>query len=182
MCACTIENAVSYIRSLARQPTLLAGGNSEAGELRGVVLKLSRTLYEGPKLGVKVKKKSKAAVCSPALFLGETAKPTLGLRAVVGGPSQRHTFGCLESYLDVVAKCYYDDRATGAGSHPESHPETERADLFLQRKTVLGKLSSMWRRRSPIDTWAPLEIALFESAICVHGKGKQAKIFLILAV
>ena len=165
-----IENTLSYIRLLARQPTLLAGDNIETGDLRNVVLLLSRALYKGPKLGVKAKKKSKAAVCSPALFLGGVPKVALGPRAIVGGPSQKHTFGCFESYLDVVAKCYYDDPVATAAPHSEE----ERADLFLQRKTVLGKLSNLWRRRSPIDTWAPLEIALFESAICVHGKGKYA--------
>ena len=164
----TIERAMAYIRSLARQPTMVAGDN-DTSEMRSVVLMLSKALYKGPKLGVKAKKKSKAAVCSPVLFLGGVAKPALGPRAVAGGPSQRHTFGCLESYLDVVAECYYGDSIVTAAT---PHPEQERADLFLQRKSVLGKLSSMWRRRSPIDTWAPLEVALFESSICIHGKGE----------
>ena len=59
--------------------------------------------------------------------------------------------------------------ATAAAATPVAPPA---ASLYLQRETILGKLSHLWRQRSPMDTWAPLEIALFESAICIHGKGK----------
>jgi hypothetical protein len=170
-------------------------------------------LYQGPPLGLKPKKKSKPVECSPRLFLKNTSIST---RVAAGGPSQKHTFGCLEDYLNVVTQCYYKEAApqpektraatsskvssksssstssaslssktTKSSSSSSSSSTTScsasnvstpnnppNAHVFLQRETILGKLSNMWRQRSPIDTWAPLEIALFESALCIHGKGK----------
>ena len=61
---------------------------------------------------------------------------------------------------------------TGPTSGLATPPVPPNASVYLQRETMLGKLSNLWRQRCPMDTWAPLEIALFESAMCIHGKGK----------
>ena len=163
-----VPQALAYIKALARQPTVPSG--VETDKLRAIVISLAKGMYKGPPLGARQKKKAKALLCSPLLFIGNSATSA---KAVSGGPSQQHTFGCLEAYLNVVAKCYYEEPRPDPSLRDEDAQEpSTRAELYLQRESLLGKLSSLWRERSPLDRWAPLEIAIFESAICIHGKGE----------
>ena len=197
-----IKAALKFLKQLAQSPTSVS--NSQNEKSRATILALNRALYDGPTLGQKSKKKSKPTECSPRLFLDIADQKST--RVGAGGPSQKHTFGSLESYLYAVAQCYYKEStpveeptahsrsgspgATGTGSNSTTTTSSSSsattssstssasasfspplASLYLQRETILGKLSNMWRERSPMDTWAPLEIALFESAMCIHGKG-----------
>ena len=206
-----IKAALKFLKQLAQSPTSVS--NSQNEKSRATILALNRALYDGPTLGQKSKKKSKPTECSPRLFLDIADQKST--RVAAGGPSQKHTFGSLESYLYAVAQCYYKEStpveeptahsrsgspgATDTASNPTTNTTTTTttttssssssattssstlsasasfspplASVYLQRETILGKLSNMWRERSPMDTWAPLEIALFESAMCIHGKG-----------
>eukprot|EP00388_Colpodella_angusta_P035707 GDKK01036812.1.p1 GENE.GDKK01036812.1~~GDKK01036812.1.p1 ORF type:complete len:208 (-),score=32.50 GDKK01036812.1:307-930(-) len=38
------------------------------------------------------------------------------------------------------------------------------------RKSILDSLTNSCRRRNPLERWSPYEIAVFEAAICHHGK------------
>ena len=46
--------------------------------------------------------------------------------------------------------------------------------LTLQRQTTLGILKNPARPRQILDEWAPKQVALFESAICIYGKNFHA--------
>ena len=46
--------------------------------------------------------------------------------------------------------------------------------LTLQRQTTLGILRNPARPRQVLDEWAPKQVALFESAICIYGKNFYA--------
>ena len=80
-----------------------------------------------------------------------------------GGAKSVHKSQCLEDYLAVVDRMYFSN---GAGSSTRtSKPETE-----LPATRVLGMITSPLRTSSILDRWTPLEVAVFESAICVFGK------------
>ena len=59
-----------------------------------------------------------------------------------------------------MARSYYGAREVGAGA----------ADFSLVRRTTLGVLTSPVREAAVLDRWAPLEVAKFESALCLVGK------------
>ncbi len=50
----------------------------------------------------------------------------------------------------------------------------EIAGLTLQRQTTLGILKNPARPRHVLDEWAPKQVALFESSICIYGKNFYA--------
>ena len=66
----------------------------------------------------------------------------------------------LDDYLNFVGRTYYPDREEGAAT----------SDFSVVRRTTLGLLTSPVRVPTIIEKWAPIEIARFESAICLVGK------------
>ncbi len=66
----------------------------------------------------------------------------------------------LDEYLAWLGNTYYTSAETGMAS----------GQWALLRRTTLGRLTSPVRETSPLDLWAPLEVAKFESAICLVGK------------
>ena len=195
-----IQAALKFIKKLAVNPTIPA---NPANQERATVLALNRALYEGPELGKKSKKKEKPAECSPRLFLnhnsistrlaagGPSQKHTFGsfedyLHVVAqcyyteAKPTQvskvttKKTSSSSSSSSSSTSSTSHSSPSTDSDSvvTPAAPP---LASLYLQRETMLGKLSHLWRQRSPMDTWAPLEIALFESAMCIYGKGMFIK-------
>ena len=66
----------------------------------------------------------------------------------------------LDGYLSFVGKAYCTVSETGASGD----------DFCVLRRSLLGRLRSPLRRPTVLDRWAPLEVALFESGICLLGK------------
>jgi len=66
----------------------------------------------------------------------------------------------LDDYLNFVGRTYYPDKEDGAAT----------SDFSILRRTTLGLLNSPVRVPTIIEKWAPIEIARFESAICLVGK------------
>jgi len=66
----------------------------------------------------------------------------------------------LDDYLAWVGAAYYTATEAGASCR----------DWALLRRTTLGRLCAPARAPAPFDEWAPLEVAKFEAALCVHGK------------
>lgn len=75
-------------------------------------------------------------------------------------PSRSSQVLALDDYLGFVSKTYYPDKEEGAAT----------ADFSMVRRTTLGLLNSPIRVPTVIEKWAPIEIARFESALCLVGK------------
>jgi hypothetical protein len=66
----------------------------------------------------------------------------------------------LDDYLEYVGKHFYGIREVGAATR----------DFAIVRRTTLGRLTSPVRESPVVERWAPVEVAKFESAICLVGK------------
>ena len=75
-------------------------------------------------------------------------------------PSRSSQVLALDDYLGFVSKTYYPDKEEGAAT----------AEFSMVRRTTLGLLNSPIRVPTVIEKWAPIEIARFESALCLVGK------------
>jgi hypothetical protein len=86
-----------------------------------------------------------------------------GLAALTPPPAPQRSVQTerMDDYLAAVARTYYGAREVGAGAG---------ADFSLLRRTTLGLLTSPCREPLVIDTWAPIEVAKFEAALCLVGK------------
>eukprot|EP01029_Cantina_marsupialis_P027922 TRINITY_DN774178_c0_g1_i1.p1 TRINITY_DN774178_c0_g1~~TRINITY_DN774178_c0_g1_i1.p1 ORF type:complete len:194 (-),score=31.44 TRINITY_DN774178_c0_g1_i1:897-1478(-) len=71
--------------------------------------------------------------------------------------AQQH-FPCgeLEQYLSLVNAVY--------------HRPYRKVQEFVPEALPLAVLKSFLRKPSIFETWAPYEIAVFESGMCIHGK------------
>lgn len=151
-----LSSILSYAKSIARDG--LTSPRPDPPE-RLLALELRDALFHGPKKPVsgKRRKKSEDAAlvvdrpCSPSLFPNE-APPAKRLEL-----DER-----LESTLRNVVTPLYD----------REHDLALNEDKLLQplRLTALGNLLLPIRRPSIMDLWTPHEMAVFESALCLHGK------------
>ena len=66
----------------------------------------------------------------------------------------------LDEYLAWIGKTYYTATESGAACR----------EWALLRRTTLGRLTAPAREGRVFDLWAPIQIAKFESAICLYGK------------
>ena len=66
----------------------------------------------------------------------------------------------LDEYLMWLGNTYYTTSESGMAS----------GQWAVLRRTTLGRLTSPMRETSPLDFWAPIEVAKFESAMCLVGK------------
>jgi hypothetical protein len=66
----------------------------------------------------------------------------------------------LDEYLAWLGNTYYTSQEAGMAC----------GQWALLRRTTLGRLTSPARESSPLDNWTPLEVAKFESALCLVGK------------
>ena len=66
----------------------------------------------------------------------------------------------LDEHLAWLGNTYYTSQEAGMAC----------GQWALLRRTTLGRLTSPARESSPLDAWAPLEVAKFESALCLVGK------------
>ena len=66
----------------------------------------------------------------------------------------------LDEHLAWVGNTYYTASEAGMAC----------GQWALLRRTTLGRLTSPVREGSPLDHWAPIEVAKFESALCLVGK------------
>ena len=66
----------------------------------------------------------------------------------------------LDEYLAWVGNTYYTSTEAGMAC----------GQWALLRRTTLGVLTSPAREGSLLDHWSPLEVAKFESAMCLVGK------------
>ena len=66
----------------------------------------------------------------------------------------------LDGYLQWVGSTYYSASEGGAANR----------EWALLRRTTLGRLAVSARETCVFDHWAPIEVAKFESAICLFGK------------
>ena len=75
-------------------------------------------------------------------------------------PARSSQVLALDDYLGFVSRTYYPDKEEGAAT----------GDFSVVRRTTLGMLNSSIRVPTVIEKWAPIEIARFESALCLVGK------------
>jgi len=73
----------------------------------------------------------------------------------------------LDDYLGLVGRIFYREPETGVSSDPDG-------GFVVLRRSVLGRLTTPLRRPTVLDRWAPYEVALFESSICLFGKDFNA--------
>ena len=66
----------------------------------------------------------------------------------------------LDEHLAWLGNTYYTSQEAGMAC----------GQWALLRRTTLGRLTSPVREGSPLDHWAPIEVAKFESALCLVGK------------
>jgi hypothetical protein len=97
--------------------------------------------------------------CSPSLF-ERTITTTTSASAIPEEPHKR-----LEPMLLNVASTFYDPKIESALDQVNLQGLTRP-----HKATSLGSLLLPIRRRNILDEWSPKEIAIFESALCVHGK------------
>jgi len=70
-----------------------------------------------------------------------------------------------EEYVNFVGEIMYPKKVFGPYGH---HPEKNR--FPVERMTTLGFLLNPLRRRTVLEKWSPLEIALFEASLTLFGK------------
>ena len=76
-----------------------------------------------------------------------------------------------DALLSSVSALYYRHRSL----HPSSPQDVlVSAEYDRSEYTTLDTLCSPLRQPSPLDSWSPLDVALFESGICCHGKDFHA--------
>ena len=74
-------------------------------------------------------------------------------------------FKIAEEYINFVGDIMYPKKTFGAyGFHPE------KTRFPVERMTTLGYLLSPLRRRTVLEKWSPIEIALFEASLTLFGK------------
>ena len=70
-----------------------------------------------------------------------------------------------EDYITLAGNIMYPNiQFSGFGYHPLQN------QYPLEHPTTLGLLTHPIRRPTVIETWSPYEIAMFEAALCIHGK------------
>ena len=70
-----------------------------------------------------------------------------------------------EEYVNFVGDIMYPKKVFGPYGH---QPEKNR--FPVERMTTLGFLLNPLRRRTVLEKWSPLEIALFEASMTLFGK------------
>lgn len=166
-----LEKIKAFLRKLARNPCQRYP--EHAVERQAVVSVINPGLYKGEPLGQKkTRKTSEKVQADPVLFVSDTPRNVPGRKLAA---SQNHRYKCFEDYLWCVGRMFY----TSDNEHIKRLGATDRAvrsqmasdpSLHIQQLTTLGRISHPLRSFSVAERWAPCEIALFESAICVHGK------------
>ena len=74
-------------------------------------------------------------------------------------------FKIAEEYINFVGDIMYPKKTFGAyGFQPE------KTRFPVERMTTLGYLLSPLRRRTVLEKWSPIEIALFEASLTLFGK------------
>mmetsp|Transcript_8858 Transcript_8858/g.33452 ORF Transcript_8858/g.33452 Transcript_8858/m.33452 type:complete len:187 (-) Transcript_8858:1353-1913(-) len=81
---------------------------------------------------------------------------------------QSRTVQLMEDYVSFVGRMIYPELQQGLDADEEASP------YISERITPLGIVTMPLRRSLCVERWSPLEIATFESSLCIHGKNFHA--------
>ena len=162
----TLARIISYAQSVARQE---AGTTKLDPPERAALYAARDALFSGAKKAPGSKKRRRVEEtptnrpCSPMLF--PTSSSTSSA-SVVAPPSYKRVLlnERLEGILNTAVTPLYE-RPSSAGAVVE-----DEKLVPAHRYTSLGYLLLPIRRPSVLEKWTAHDIAVFEAAICLHGK------------